>query len=540
MVMRWSSVEIICCRVIRRSVLFACAFGFLVAEFGSGLAHAETVGGPGDDWHLNLNAQFTAPGPHQQREDHHLYRIDFTCKAKADLPTKKVFDLLAMHSVTTSHSVIISKDYVAPDGTGKLKIPEKPLTLLTPYAVNGQNISDNRAICPKVPIVISGTQPIYVVAMVNYSTTNTPGAIIKIGYSIAKLIPALWSVFEPAAMPTSIGNKLSGVGDTKGPMEDILSTFNKDQSFGKGFNLDVGRYLVKTDFNEIEITVSNLESVVLAKPSSVQESFRTQIKGAPEQVKADSVASTCSAVAGALKEAGFSEGEDIPYALVNLSSRLGSKPKMIECLEATGTSEAAIKLGPVLWKWILTKLVLKKDDIDNMQPSSFAEAKIRIYNFIVALSRITKGDPARAEEGLSQLKLIAAEKVKLVDSIDDNLGGSADLQPSELAQRLIKQKYLRFGCMAPVGDKNGAGMSNGVGSFLMIKAAADANSAKLSDALPVHVVFKGGLISSILAFQEPGWVKINLDANEGNCNGFKLIEGAVAGRGENQILAKSR
>lgn len=139
-----------------------------------------------------------------------------------------------------------------------------------------------------------------------------------------------------------------------------------------------------------------------------------------------------------------------------------------------------------------------------IQPSSFAEAKIRIYDFIVALSRITKGDAARAEEGLSQLKLIATEKVKLVDSVDDYLGGSGDLQPSELAQRLINKGYLRFGCTAPVGDKNGAGMSNGVGSFLMIKARADASSAKLADALPVHVVFKGGLISSVLAFQEPG------------------------------------
>jgi hypothetical protein len=527
----------ICSRLSGKSACFKYAFAFLVAQLGNGFAHAETVGEPGDDWHLNLNAQFSAPGSHQSRQDHHLYRIDFKCKATAALPTKKIIDLLVLRSVTTSHSVIISKDYVAPDATGKLKIPEKPLSLLTPYAVNGQNISDNRAICPKVPIVVSGTQPIYIVAMVNYSTTNAPGAIIKIGYAIAKLIPALWSVFEPAAMPASVGNKLSGVGDTKGPMEDILSTFNKDQSFGKGFNLDVGRYLVKTDYNEIEVTVANLDSVVLAKPDSVQETFRTQIRAAPEQIKPDSVGSTCAAVAGALKEAGFSESEDIPYALVNLASRLGSKPKMIECLGATGTTDAALKLGPVLWKWIIAKLVLTPDDVANIQPSSFAEAKIRIYNFIVALSRITKGDPVRAAEGLAQLKLVATEKVKLVDTIDNLLGGSGDLQPDELAQRLVSKGYLRFGCMAPVGDKNGAGMSNGVGSFLMIRASADANSAKLSDALPVHVVFKSGLISSILAFQEPGWVKTNLDANEGNCNGFKLTDGAIAERDGNLRLS---
>ncbi|UGY07431.1 hypothetical protein [Bradyrhizobium quebecense] len=206
-------------------------------------------------------------------------------------------------------------------------------------------------------------------------------------------------------------------------------------------------------------------------------------------------------------------------------------------MTATGTTDAALKLGSVLWKWIITKLVVTPDDVANIQPSSFAEAKIRIYNFIVALSRITKGDPIRAAEGLAQLKLVATEKVKLVDTIDDFLGGSGDLRPDELAQRLVSKGYLRFGCMAPVGEKNGAGMSNGVGSFLMIKASADANSAKLADALPVHVVFKSGLISSILAFQEPGWVKTNLDANEGNCNGFKLTDGAVAKSGGSLLLA---
>ncbi|NEW92044.1 hypothetical protein [Rhodopseudomonas sp. BR0M22] len=529
--------SVLCSWPSRKSVYFKYAFALFVAQIGSGFAHAEIVGDPGDDWRLNLNAQFSAPGPHQSRQDHHLYRIDFKCKATAALPMKKVVDLLVMRSVTTSHSVIISKDYVAPDASGKLKIPEKPLSLLTPYAVNAQNISDNRAICPKVPIIVSGTQPIYIVAMVNYSTTNAPGAIIKIGYSIAKLIPALWSVFEPAAMPASIGNKLSGVGDTKGPMEDILSTFNDDKSFGKGFDLDVGRYLVKTDYNEIEVTVAKLDSVVLAKPSSLQETFRTQIRAAPDQIKPDSVGSTCANVAGALKDAGFSEGEDIPYALVNLASRLGSKPKLIECLEATGTTDTALKLGPVLWKWIIKKLVITDDDLANIQPSSFADAKRRIYNFIVALSRITKGDTARAAEGVAQLKMITTEKVNLVDTIDDLLGGSGSLQPNELAQRLVSKGYLRFGCMAPVGDKNGAGMSNGVGSFLMIRASADVNSAKLADALPVHVVFKRGLISSILAFQEPGWVKTNLDANEGNCNGFRVIDGAVAESSGGRLLA---
>jgi hypothetical protein len=155
----------------------------------------------------------------------------------------------------------------------------------------------------------------------------------------------------------------------------------------------------------------------------------------------------------------------------------------------------------------------------------------------VALSRITKGDPARAAEGLAQLKLITPEKIKLTDSVDDYLGGSSDLGPKDFAQRFVDGKYLRFGCMAPVGEKNGQGLSNGIGSFLVTKAPADATEANLSDVLPVHVIFKGGLISEIIAFQEMGWAKNNLDANEGNCNGFKLKGTANVARSESVLAA---
>src|ERR1700712_2956031 len=121
----------------KRLRFFILLFSAALVGIGSGAANAEAIGDSGDDWRLKLNANFTAPGAHTQREDHVLYRIDFACKSKASpLPQKNVFNIVAMHSVTTSHSVVISKDYVPVDTSGKLKLPEKPLRLLTPYAMN--------------------------------------------------------------------------------------------------------------------------------------------------------------------------------------------------------------------------------------------------------------------------------------------------------------------------------------------------------------------------------------------------------------------
>ena len=144
----WHMAEVGRLKIVRLAFYL---FAFASAGLVSGSACAESIGDSGDNWRLKLNANFSAPGSHNQREDHRLYRIDFECKSNATpLPTKTVIDLIAVHSVTTSHSVIISKDYIPADATtGKLKIPDKPLRLLTPYSMNGSNVVDNREICPK-------------------------------------------------------------------------------------------------------------------------------------------------------------------------------------------------------------------------------------------------------------------------------------------------------------------------------------------------------------------------------------------------------
>jgi hypothetical protein len=194
----------------------------------NGSAYAEQIGNSGDSWRLKVNADFSAPGSHSQREDHRLYRVDFVCKARATpLPQNKIIDLLALRSVTTTHSLVISRDYSPADATGKFKIPEKPLRLLTPYSMNGSNVADNRKICPQDPLVISGTQPVYLVGVVSHLTTNSPGVIVKIGYQIAKLITPLWSIFQPEVIPALIGRKIASVGETEYPLKEIIQLLTR-------------------------------------------------------------------------------------------------------------------------------------------------------------------------------------------------------------------------------------------------------------------------------------------------------------------------
>jgi hypothetical protein len=164
------------------------------------------------------------------------------------------------------------------------------------------------------------------------------------------------------------------------------------------------------------------------------------------------------------------------------------------------------------------------------QPTSFSGVKRRVYNFIVAISKMSKGDKETAAERLEPLKLVAKDKAKITDDTAARLlGGSADVRAEQLARRFLEKDYRRFGCMAPVGEKNGAGYDEAIASFLAIRAGIDASSANTGDALPVHVIFTQGLVSALSVYNEPAWAQFNADKNEGNCNGFKLKKASAEG-----------
>jgi hypothetical protein len=290
--------------------------------------YSEVVGNPSEHWLIPLNMNFGSPGPHQDRSDHTIYLVSFKCEARAALPTRTIVDLAVLSKVTTSHSIVFSTDLVTADpATGKGKLPDKPLRMITPFAINGDNVADFRKpkLCPS-PFVITGSKPVYVYPIANYSTVNEPGAIVRVGYALLKVVPALWAAFNP--IPDPISKKISGVSGTEEPLKSIFSAFNKDRSYTTGFQIDEGEFVVTTDYSRVTISVKRMPSVVRASPSSLQEDFRAQLASAKEQIKTDDVQSTCLLIAAALKEVGFSEAEDIPYALTALSSKLGNRDKM--------------------------------------------------------------------------------------------------------------------------------------------------------------------------------------------------------------------
>jgi hypothetical protein len=499
---------------------------------------SEVISNPSDTWLIPLNMEISSPGPHQDRVDHTIYRVSFECGPRAALPKRTVIDLVVLKTVTTSHSIVFSTDLVSTDpATGKGKMPDKPLRMITPFAIKGGNILDFRSphLCPS-PFVIAGSKPVYVYPVASYSTMNEPGVILEVGYGLLKLVPTLWAVFSP--IPDPISKKISSSANSEDPTKSILSKFNQDKSYTSGFQIDEGRFIITTDYSQVIVTVARIPSIVKAIPSSFQEDFRTQLASAKEQIKPDDVQATCLQIATALKEVGFSEDEDIPYALTALSSKLGKREKMVDCLGQCYV-ESALKLGGILWSWIPKQLQLTEQYVSSIQPSTFQDAKGRIYDLVVAMSRISKGDAARKPEGLSILKLVAKDKITLVDKTPDLiLARSGELNSGDIAQSFIDSQYRRFGCMTPVGDANGKGYDRAVGSFLAIKANIDVNGAEIGDALPVHVVFANGLVSELYMYNERAWAATNAKANDGNCNGFMLRNSPAPANTDHQAASQ--
>jgi len=496
----------------------------LAILYASG-AHAQSFGDKGNEPGIPMNGVFSAPGAHPEREDHKVYRVDFKCKKLGQLPKTQQKHFFSQKTITSSHGIVVGLSGSPTIADKKLKVPEKPLVFVVPYELDGANVLDKRDICPK-PFVIYGTEDGYIFPYASYSETNAPGTAFAAALKLADLVSPLFALFQPTALPTAVATKLTAFKDTKGPIEGIFSLFDKAETYGQPFPLKTGKYVVHTTFSDIEISVAGLDSIVDAKPTSLQEQFRKHIDSG-QPINAAEAQTSCNTIAAALQNIGFSEDRDIPYALTYASTKLGSRAKMVECLGDDYTT-AAIALGPVLWKWIPRSLTLNQAYIDDLQPTAFAKAKQRLIDLVVAFARIARGDPARSAEGLEQLKRRVTESVTIVDKTTDGIWpppSEVKLPSSDIAARFTSLGFTRFGCLAPLSDANGAGVTSSVASLLAIKPRVTA--ADFDEAIQLQAVFRKGLISQLFIFNEATWVAKNASLNDGYCENLKL-KGAVS------------
>ena len=468
-----------------------------------------------------------------------LYKISVSCKAtNQPLPEESFWDPLIHKEETTAHFVAFSNDAADPDpsAAGKIKMPSALLRMAHLYSFKGEERYYGMRSCPE-PFVVEGSTPVYMTPVAVYSSTHTPGFLSQIGYQVAKLIPILASVFQPTLLTPDVGKQITAFPQTEEPIKSIVKTFDKTRSFGEGIKMRTGTYTVETKYSRATITVENIASIVLAKPASLQKGFRDQLKSAPEKIPADKIATTCGQIAASLKPLGFTETEDIPFALTYLASQsVVTKGKILECL-GDDYADNAVKLGPVLWNLIRASVRLKQEDVDNIQPT-FGAIESSIYKLVLNLSRISKNGAVNVPDDVASLKGLTAEKIKVVDNTPDrNFAGiDKQVESSALADLFTANKdgegkdrqYLRFGCYAAISDKSGSGVDSAPVAFLAFNISRTDAKAKPADAVFVRVIYKRKLVSEMRIHKEAAWIKVNLDAKDWDCNGLEVTKPQVA------------
>lgn len=486
------------------------------------------------------------PGPHQALKDHALYEVKVTCSRGQSLTSNDnildaIADFVLHHNESANQYIVIGNDLAVPDPSDakKIKLPEKAISILPVFSIKDTSVVSNFGACSR-SIYVQGTQKIYLIPTVSWSSQYTPGPGLTALYQASKLISPLWSIFNPAAIPAAIASKITNAQATEDPIKSILTTMNKDANYGETVRLRTGRYIIATKYSKITLDVSPLPSIVMAASDDLRRDFRAALDSAPQKIATTGFETTCGQIATVLTGAGFSEKEDIPYALTYLSANaLNTKEDMIKCLGKPYAARAARLSGPVLWQWINETKRFSETEANTVWPPNSVEPPLQpafstiedtIDALVRSLSRVTKNRDADGKalpQYVNELKATMAPTIAVVDKTSEALfDGLPPQDASALGDTMLKRSYARFGCYAEVTDKFGTNTDGARVLFVMFKVAKDAPSpVTLDKASGVRVLFgTGGLVSQLVVTDRQQAIRAALDANTWNCNGLAVTK----------------
>lgn len=484
------------------------------------------------------------PGPHQDLKDHGLYQVKVTCSRGAGLSTdstsllQTLGDLVIHQNESAIQYLIIGNEGATPDPSdqGKIKLPDKAISIIPVFSIKGSSVVSNFDACQK-SIYVQSTQRVYLIPIVAWSKQFTEGAALSGLYETARLISPLWSLFNPASIPATIASKIANAQATEDPIKNILAKLNADQNYGETIRLQTGRYVITTKYSTVTLQVSQIPSIVTAVSDELRQDFRAALDAAPQKIPSTDFEKTCGDIATNLTGAGFSQNEDVPYALTYLARvPLSTKQDIIRCLGKPYAVRAA-RLGNILWSWIPDEKRVTEDEASIVYPQSLSGPKLQpdfrtieasLDEFLRGLSRVAKNqnaDGTLPPRFVAELKTAMATTVLVNDKTDAAaFDGLPPLDAQKLGEKFVANGYFRFGCYAQITEKFGNNTDGAVAMFLSFHVGKDAPPPAKSDtALGVRALFgKEGLVSQLTVTDKRQAINAALDANSWSCNGFTV------------------
>lgn len=484
------------------------------------------------------------PGPHQDLKDHALYEVKFTCSSGAGLSNdstsvlQAIGDFFVHQNESANQYIIIGNDVATPDPSdqGKIKLPDKAISIIPVFSIKGGGVVSNFGACQK-SIYVQSTQRVYLIPTVAWSAQYTEGAGLSALYEGTKLISPLWSLFNPASIPAAIASKIANVQATEDPIKNILTKMNLDRNYGESVRLRTGRYVITTKYSTVTLQVSQIPSIVTAVSDELRQDFRAALDSATQKIPATNFEQTCGDIATTLAGAGFSQNEDIPYALTYLArTPLTTSRDIIHCLGKPYAVRAA-RLGNILWAWIPEAKRVTEDDASVVYPPPLSGPKLQpdfrtiegvLDDFVRGLSRVAKNlnaDGTLQPGFVTNLKASMAATVLINDKTDaaafDRL---PPLDAQKLGEKFVGNGYFRYGCYAQITDKFGNNTDGAVAMFLTFHLGKDAPApAKLDTIAGARTFFgKDGLVSQLTVTDNRQAIMAALDAHGWSCNGFTV------------------
>jgi hypothetical protein len=456
--------------------------------------------------------------------DQRIYKLTFSCNARANLTNGQASNAFIRKNATSSHFIVINDKLMSTDGSGNATVPTSGVAFFPVFAITKGVIKiDNRNACLSTQYITGGPE-LYLQAYANYSTQNEPGILLSLGYAVAGLIPPLWAMFNgKLSGPTK--DQLTAFGNTQDPLKKTLSALNTEENYPVTRKLAPGDYEVRTAFSSVKINVSNVPSIINDGGDTAMKFFRKQIDTSPQKIDANNLG-LCTNFATDLVALGFSKEDDIPYALAYKGIRSGlTAAQASQCLgDDYAVAAASIKSG--LWEF-----AGRKDEVltlaeAKMEHSAAAPAvpyqpefdENRMKRFTDALSRLTRSDPVATSDKAAFSKTLK-EPVTLDDqSVAKLFGGEVKeyAAGSALAEYFVKTGYRRFGCY----QSTNLGQKLDGGKTLLFGFKADKDDANLgidNVALLKPIFTEAGAVTKLIAYDDFDWITAAMASRKWMC-----------------------
>jgi hypothetical protein len=481
--------------------------------------------------------KITATGQHSDLQDQHMYQIAFNCEFGArQLPNSSgdfdsaFTDWFVHINQAVSQHMLISTDLPTVDDSNKMTLPAKAIALFTLYSTTATSPpADFRKLCTG-SVYVPGGQKIYLITWASWSKQFAVGGATQALYEFTKAISPLWSLFAP--IPAAIAGKVTNVQATEDPLKNIMTDLNQNKNYGPpGELLREGQYVVTSDYSKVTITVTKLPSLVRANSNTILHDFRAQLDARTEKLDAQNAKDTCGSIAFQLGEVGFSQAEDIPYALAYLAAKsLTTKQDIVNCLDDYALRAA--KLGSNLWSFIPPARQITPADAINLHVNAGAAQPTYsivsgVFNdFVLELARFGRSVGPVDAQLVSLLQADMLPTVFIKDQTKDLLfaNDTRPLDASGLASSFTAKNFHRFDCKGPMTAAFGDNPEGVVAVFLAFKVPVTATSTTIDNVLMIRPLFEGGKVSSIAISDEIDSIKAILASHNWVCNGFAVAQ----------------